>query len=163
MSELTGAFALGQLQKLDKILQLLKDKKTKFKGAIVAGGIKNMEFRKIHDPGECCTILTILLKDAGTASRVARALGTTTLDDSGWHVYSNMDQILDYTDSTGNKPYYKHMLPRADDILSRAIALSVGVVDPGLGASFGINILSTDEEIEHTAGKFIAIVKPLVD
>ena len=74
-----------------------------------------------------------------------------------------MDQILDYTDSAGNKPYYKHMLPRTDDILSRSIALSVGVVDPGLGAAFGINILSTDEEIEQTAEKFIKIVKPIVD
>lgn len=163
MNELTGAFALGQLKKLDKILQLLKEKKAKFKDAIVAGNIKNMTFRKMNDPDECYTLLTVLFNDASTASRAAEALGTETVDLSGWHVYSNMDQILSYTDSAGNKPYYKNMLPRTDDILSRSIALSVGVVDPGLGASFGINILSTDEEIEKTADKFIRIVKPIAD
>ena len=74
-----------------------------------------------------------------------------------------MEHVLAYTDSAGNKPYRKHMLPQTDAILSRSINLSVGVVDPGLGASFGINILSTDEEIEKTAEKFVKIVKPIVD
>lgn len=163
LNELTGAFALGQLKKLEHILQMLKEKKAHFKNAILAGDIKNMAFRKINDPDECHTLLTILFKDAPTAQRVAEALGTTTLDHSGWHVYNNMEQILAYTDSEGNKLYHKHILPQTDDILSRAINLSVGVVDPGLGASFGINILSSHAEIETTAEKFIRIVKPLVD
>ncbi|GAK59548.1 DegT/DnrJ/EryC1/StrS aminotransferase [Candidatus Vecturithrix granuli] len=163
LNELTGAFALGQLQKLDHILQTLRAKKTQFKHAILAGDIKNMTFRKINDPDECHTLLTVLFKDAPTAQRVAETLGTTTLDHSGWHVYNNMEQILAYTDSAGNKLYHKYMLPQTDDILSRAINLSVGVVDPGLGASFGINILSSHAEIETTAEKFIRIVKPLVD
>ncbi len=34
------------------------------------------------------------------------------------------------------------------------INLSVGVVDAGLGAGFGINIDSTDEEIERAADAF---------
>jgi len=38
--------------------------------------------------------------------------------------------------------------------LSRAINLSVGVVDAGLGAGFAINIDSSDVEIEHAAEKF---------
>jgi dTDP-4-amino-4,6-dideoxygalactose transaminase len=163
LNELTGAFALGQLRKLDRILQMLKEKKTKLKHAIIAGDIKNMEFRKINDSDECHTLLTVLFKDKPITSRVAEALNTTTVDHSGWHVYNNMEQILAYTDSEGNKLYQKHMLPQTDDILSRAINLSVGVVDPGLGASFGINILSTDEEIEKTAEEFIRIVKPIVD
>ena len=49
MNELTGAFALGQLKKLNKILQMLKEKKAKFKDAILAGGIKNMKFRKVNE------------------------------------------------------------------------------------------------------------------
>ncbi len=163
MNELTGAFALGQLRKLDKILSMLKEKKTKFKDAIVAGGIKNMEFRRINDPDECHTLLVVIFNDAATTSRIAKELGTPTVQESGWHVYSNMDQILNYTDSTGNKPYHKDMLPRTDDLLSRSIALSVGVVDPGLGAGCGINILSTDENIEKTAETFIRTVKPIVD
>jgi len=47
------------------------------------------------------------------------------------------------------------MLPRTDAVLARSIALSVGVVDPGLGAGFGVNVLSTDAEIDAAAGRFI--------
>lgn len=163
LSELPGAFALGQLKKLDYILATLKAKKTKFKDAIIAGNIKNMKFRKINDPEECHTLLTVLFKNASTATRVAEALGTKTLIHSGWHVYNNMEHILAQTDSAGNRLYYKHMLPQTDDVLERAINLSVGVVDAGLGASFGINILSSDEEIQQKAEEFIRLVKPIVD
>jgi dTDP-4-amino-4,6-dideoxygalactose transaminase len=163
LTELTAAFALGQLKKLDHILQTLKEKKTKFKNAIIAGGIKNIWFRKIDDPDECHTLLTVLFEDTVVAAHVAEALGTKTVSGSGWHVYNNMEHVLAYTDSAGNKPYRKHILPKTDDILSRAVNLSVGVVDPGLGASYGINILSTDEEIEKTAQKFVNTVKPIVD
>jgi dTDP-4-amino-4,6-dideoxygalactose transaminase len=163
LNEMTGAFALGQLKKLDQILHLLREKKKKFKDTIIAGGIKNMKFRKINDPEECSTLLTVLFENASIAAHVAEALGTTTVDRSGWHVYNNMEQILAYTDSAGNKLYHKHMLPQTDAVLSRAINLSVGVVDPGLGAAFGINILSSDAEIEKTAQKFVNTVRPIVD
>ncbi len=163
LSELPGAFALAQLRKLDTILQTLKEKKTTFKDAITAGNIKNMMFRKMNDPEECHTLLTVLFQDASTAAGVAEALGTKTVIHSGWHVYNNMEHILAQTDSAGNRLYYKHMLPQTDDLLGRAINLSVGVVDAGLGAAFGINILSSDEEIQHKAEEFIRIVKPIVD
>jgi len=163
LNELTGAFAIGQLKKLDNILQILKAKKTQFKHALVAGGIKNMDFRKINDPDECHTILTVLFADAATAQRVAKALDTITVFDSGWHVYNNMEHLLAYRDSEGIKPYHKHMLPKTDDILRRAVNLSVGVVDTGIGASFGINILSTGEEIQKKAAEFVNIVKQIVD
>jgi 8-amino-3,8-dideoxy-alpha-D-manno-octulosonate transaminase len=163
LNELTGAFAIGQLKKLDKILQTLKAKKTQFKNALMAGDIQNMEFRKINDPDECHTILTVLFADAVTAQRVAKALDTITVFDSGWHVYNNMEHLLAYTDSEGNQPYRKHMLPQTDDILRRAVNLSVGVVDAGIGATFGINILSTEEEIHKKAAEFIKIVKQIVD
>ena len=45
------------------------------------------------------------------------------------------------------------MLPKTDDILQRAVNISVGVVDPGLGAGFGISILSDDKEIQEVADK----------
>jgi 8-amino-3,8-dideoxy-alpha-D-manno-octulosonate transaminase len=50
--------------------------------------------------------------------------------------------------------YRKGMLPVTDSLLERAINLSVGVVDRGLGAAFGINPLSTDQEIDHMAEEF---------
>jgi hypothetical protein len=49
--------------------------------------------------------------------------------------------------------------PKTDDILSRAVNISVGVVDGGLGAGWGINILSPDDEIEKTAERFIEVCK----
>ena len=45
------------------------------------------------------------------------------------------------------------MLPQTDAILDRAVNLSVGVVDGGLGAGFGVNILSSEEEILSTAAR----------
>jgi hypothetical protein len=49
------------------------------------------------------------------------------------------------------------MLPRTDEILGRAVNISVGVVDPGIGAGFGITILSDDKEIEQVADKINAV------
>ncbi len=162
MNELTGAFALGQLKKLDTILNTLRDKKAKFKGLIADAAIEGMSFRKINDPEECATLLTVVFEDKDAAGGVAKALGTKTVSNSGWHVYNHMEQILAVKDDRGNHLYRKHMLPRTDDILDRSINLSVGVVDPGLGAGFGINVLSSDEEIQHKAGSFIETVQRVI-
>ena len=78
-----------------------------------------------------------------------------TVDGSGWHVYSNMEHVDRWLAERG-RPHGKGAYPRTDDILSRAINLSVGVVDAGLGAAFGINVLSTDEDIEQAAQVFLA-------
>ncbi|MEW5815695.1 MAG: DegT/DnrJ/EryC1/StrS family aminotransferase [Spirochaetota bacterium] len=162
MNELTGAFALGQMKKLDKILQLLKDKKKQFKDIVEAAQIRGLRFRKINDPGECNTLLTILFDEAAAAKRAAQALGSATLAESGWHVYNHMEQILAYTDSDGKRPFTRHMLPKTDRILERSINISVGVVDPGLGAGFGINILSSKAEIQQKAEEFLKKVKPVL-
>ena len=159
MNELAGAFALGQLRKLDSILQTLKVKKEKFKAAIMEAGFKQMSFRKINDPGECHTLFTVLFQDGAAARRVAEALGSKTVAQSGWHVYNEMEQILSYVDREGRRPYRKHMLPQTDAILERAINLSVGVVDPGLGAGFGINVLADDEQIRGKAAEFLKAVR----
>jgi 8-amino-3,8-dideoxy-alpha-D-manno-octulosonate transaminase len=162
MNELTGAFALGQLKKLVRILATLREKKRKFKEAIQAGSIRNMCFRRINDPDECATLLTVQFESPEIADRVAQALSSKTIYYSGWHVYNNMEQLLAYQDASGKEPYRKHMLPKTDRILQCSINLSVGVVDPGLGADFGINVLSPDEEIYQKAETFIRLVKPIV-
>ena len=162
MNELTAAFALGQLKKLDRILGLLKEKKKRFKEQVAGAGIPGLGFRKINDPEECATLFTVLFEDKAVAARAAKALGTKTVSESGWHVYNHMEQILAVCDEQGKKRYRKHMLPRTDDLLARAINLSIGVVDPGLGAGFGINILATEEEIESKAELFINTVKKAI-
>jgi dTDP-4-amino-4,6-dideoxygalactose transaminase len=157
MNELTGAFALGQMEKLDRILATLKDKKAKFKERLASARIPGMSFRTINDPDECATLLTVMFEQPKEAQRIANELGTKTVAQSGWHVCNNMEQILAVADERGKKRYRKHMLPRTDDILGRSIALSVGVVDPGLGAGFGISVLSSDDEIAEAAEGLIHV------
>ncbi len=155
MTELTGAFALGQLEKLDRVLAMLKSRKARLKSAIAEARITGMRFRTLGDPGECATLLVVIFDDPPRAARVAKDLGSKTVAESGWHVYNHMEQILAVTDEQGHPRYHRGMLPRTDDILSRSIALSIGVVDPGLGAGFGVNVLSTDAEVDNVAGRFI--------
>jgi dTDP-4-amino-4,6-dideoxygalactose transaminase len=149
MNELTGAVALAQLRKLDAILETLRRKKAAFRDAI--GSLPRVRFRTIHDPaGECATLLVLIFDHAERAARAADALGTTTLERSGWHVYRNMEHVLRRLSELG-RPVPD--LPRTDDLLRRCVNLSVGVVDPGLGAGIGIHLDASDQEIEATAAR----------
>lgn len=154
MNELTGAVALAQLRKLDAILATLRRNKARFKSRIE--GVPGMRFRRLPDPaGECATLCTVIFDDPARAARVAQRLGTTTVDRSGWHVYSNMEHVLRWLGEQG-RPTGKGAYPRTDDILARAVNLSVGVVDAGLGAAFGIDIRSTEAQIDEAARTFRA-------
>jgi dTDP-4-amino-4,6-dideoxygalactose transaminase len=152
MNEVTGALGLAQLRKIDRITATLRKKKNKFKDLI--DDIPGMRFRKINDPeGECATLLTVIFDDPGRAATVASALGAKTLDKDGWHYYANMEHLNRYLEELGQKNGMG-TYPRTDDIVSRAINLSVGVID-GF-AAFGININSTDAEIAAVAERFRA-------
>jgi hypothetical protein len=154
MNEITGAIALGQFRKIDRIIGAVREKKRKFKEQI--GEIPGTRFRKLNDPaGECGTLLTLLFDDPARAANVAGLLGTRTVDKSGWHVYANMEHVDQFLKEHG-LPHGRGAYPRTDGILSRAINLSVGVVDAGLGAAFGVNINSTDSEITAAAKRFRA-------
>ncbi|MBN2325741.1 MAG: DegT/DnrJ/EryC1/StrS family aminotransferase [Candidatus Omnitrophica bacterium] len=152
MNELTGAFALAQLRKLPRIVSTLRRKKKLFKDAIA--DCPGVSFRTIHDPnGECATVLNVRFETRERAAQVAEKLKTVTVDHTGWHVYFNMDHLLRHLQSIG-QPCSHADFPRTEDLLKRSINLSVGVVDPGLGTAFGININSTEEEIEAAAARF---------
>jgi 8-amino-3,8-dideoxy-alpha-D-manno-octulosonate transaminase len=152
MTELSGAVALAQLRKIKTIIAELKKKKNKFKDLIA--DVKELKFRKLNDPaGECGTLCTVIFEQKEKAEKVAKILGTKTVDRSGWHVYANMEHINNYLKEIG-KPFGKGAYPITDDILSRAINISIGVVDDGLGSGFGININSTEKEIADAAEKF---------
>jgi len=69
-----------------------------------------------------------------------------------------MEHVLNHLKNVG-QPHTKGSYPKTDDILSRAMNISVGVVDSGLGAGWGININSTDNEIEAAASQFIDACK----
>jgi 8-amino-3,8-dideoxy-alpha-D-manno-octulosonate transaminase len=95
----------------------------------------------------------VIFDESERAAQVAESLGTTTLDRTGWHVYHNMEHVNHHLKEIG-QPHGKGAYPRTDDILSRSIAIGVGVVDAGLGSAFGININSSDQEIEAVASRF---------
>jgi dTDP-4-amino-4,6-dideoxygalactose transaminase len=157
INELTAAVALAQLAKLDRIIATLREKRKKLKSLISQG--KGFKFRVLNDPeGDCATLCTVIFDSREQALKVSKALGSKTLDQSGWHVYANMEHVLNHLKQVG-QPHTKGSYPKTDDILSRSMNISVGVVDGGLGAGWGININSTDEEIEAAARQFIDACK----
>ncbi len=173
MNEVTGAMALIQTRKLPDILATLRAKKARLKAQLT--DIDGLEFRTINDEkGECATLLTLLLPSKEIADRLGEKIGSKTIAHSGWHVYNNMEQILDkktvtkfncpYACAQYGKPveYHKHMLPQTDAILDRAMNISVGVVDGGLGSAFGININSANDEIDAVAENLRKILKEVL-
>jgi len=151
INELTGAVALAQLRKMDRITGKLRANKAKVKE--ILKGVGGVTFRRLNDAdGECGTLLTLIFPTKEKAQRVAAKLGTVTMDHSGWHVYFNMEHILEYFREQG-KELGRGSFPKTDDILERSVNFSVGVVDPGIGAAYGININSSDSEIEEKAAE----------
>ena len=166
MNELSGAVAVAQGRKLPMVLETLRQKKAMLKAQLQ--DLPGVGFRTINDEGECGTLLTLLFDTAELAQKFCEKAGTSVIARSGWHVYNNMEQILDkktWTDAhpfhQTDRTYAKHMLPVTDDILERAVNISVGVVDKGLGAGTGININSTEEEINQVAKNIRQIVLSL--
>ena len=135
----------------------MRKKRSKFKSLISEA--QGFKFRTLNDPaGDCATVCTVIFDTREQAVKVSKALGSKTVDQSGWHVYSNMEHILNHLKQYG-QPHTKGSYPKTDDILSRAMNISVGVVDGGLGTGWGININSTDAEIEAAAKQFIEACK----
>jgi len=154
MNELSAAVALVQLTKIDKIIATLHEKRNKFKKLIGTG---DYMFRILNDPeGDCATVCTVIFNTSEQAAKVSKALGSKTVDQSGWHVYANMEHVLAHLKSIG-QPHTKGAYPKTDDILSRSMNISIGVVDGGLGAGWGININSTEEEIRKAAEQFVKV------
>ena len=165
MNELTAAVAKAQLNKLDYIRNKLHENKTLLKSIISTN--KDIEFRHVLDKdGDVGTLLTFFMPTTESAEKLAKKLGSTTISHSGWHVYNNMEHFLQKMTVTDEGcpftcPYYnseieykKGMLPQTDELLNRAINISVGVSDAGLGSAYGIHITSTKEEIQEK-GEFL--------
>jgi 8-amino-3,8-dideoxy-alpha-D-manno-octulosonate transaminase len=176
MTELTGAVVLAQFRKVGQIVSHLHANKRRLKKAITAAGMPDLQFREITDlDGECGTLLTVFLPSETVARQIAGELGTKVIADSGWHVYSNMEQILDKRMPTaegwpdthplyvqaGGKPveYRRGMLPQTDDLLSRAINISVGVWDAGLGSGFGVKMSDGFDAVDRCAEEFCHVAK----
>lgn len=171
MNELTAAVAGAQLKKLDYIKNKLHENKRKLKNAL--SGIEEITFRKvIDDQGDVGTLLTFFMPTIESAERLANKIGCTTVAKSGWHVYNNMEHFLGQMTVTSEGcpftcpyyegpeiNYYKGMLPQTDDLLKRAINISVGVSDAGLGSAYGIKITSTPEEIDQVGQNLLRAIR----
>jgi dTDP-4-amino-4,6-dideoxygalactose transaminase len=171
MTELSAAVLLAQLRRLPTIHNHLHANKRRLKQAI--SDVPGLDFREITDPeGECATLLTVFLPSEEIARKVAKELGTKVIADSGWHVYGNMEQILEKRTITpegcpftcpyykgGEVKYWKGMLPQTDDLLSRAINISIGVSDAGLGSAFGVTMRDGFAEVDQRAEEFRRVVK----
>jgi len=173
MTELQGAVLLGQLRKVDRMLAHMRALKKHYKNLVV--DIPDLKFRHITDTeGECATLLTLLLPTAAIAEKIAADLNSKVIARSGWHVYNNMEQILNqctttpegcpytcpyYTSKGGQVRYQAGMLPQTDDLLSRAINISIGVSDPGLGSAFGVTVLDDLQAVENSAGILRAVIE----
>jgi len=174
MNEVTGAILIAQLGKLDRICRTLRANKKRLKKAIAPALTANgFGFREITDPkGECGTLLTTIAPTVAAAKKLSTALGSCTVDKSGWHVYNNWENVMSGRLASPSNPYpfknkvhaKKHMprigmLPKTDSILARAINISVGVSDAGLGSAFGIQITDTRQQIDKKAEQFLKILK----
>jgi dTDP-4-amino-4,6-dideoxygalactose transaminase len=172
-TELQAAVLVAQLRKLDGILSLLRANKRRYKEQI--GDIPGLEYRDITDvDGECGTVLGAVFSEEKIARAVAAELDTEVVEDTGWHVYSNMDHFMnqrtvwgdrtpwnhpEYRERGGKMEYHQGMLPRTDDLLRRSINISIGVADPGLGTQFGVNVLADEEEIDTSAARFREVAR----
>jgi dTDP-4-amino-4,6-dideoxygalactose transaminase len=174
MNELTAAVAGAQLKKLTFIRQKLHENKALLKKRLQSN--QDIQFRKLLDEdGDVGTLITFFMPTKESADTLATKLGSSTVAKSGWHVYNNMEHLLNKMTVTEEGcpftcPYYgsdiqyeKGMLPKTDDLLSRAINISVGVSDAGLGSGFGININSTPEEINEKAEVLLKAIEESID
>lgn len=167
-TELQAAVLLAQLRKLPRIVNHLRANKRRYKEIIAE--VPGLEFRELTDPeGDCATMLTVILPSEAIARSLAKELGTKVAADAGWHVYSNMEQILEqrtvtpqkcpftcspYTSKGGNMRYFKGMLPRTDALLARSLNISIGVSDPGLSSGFGVTMRDGLDVVEERAIRF---------
>ena len=170
-TELQAAVLIAQLRKLPQIVNHLRTNKERYKEIIAE--LPGIGFRELTDPaGDLATMLTVMLPDEEIARAIAGDLGTKVAADAGWHVYSNMEQILEqrtvtpercpftcspYTSRGGSMRYSKGMLPRTDALLARSLNISIGVSDPGLSSAFGVTMRDGLDVVEERASRFCEI------
>jgi dTDP-4-amino-4,6-dideoxygalactose transaminase len=173
MTELTGAVLRAQVRKLPMIVSHLRENQ-----AIVRDMLEEVPaiaFRSAPDPdGDLATHLVTILPTAEIAQAVADEVGSIRLSQSGWHVYSKMNHVLERRTVTGKGcpfdcghpdhgegEYYAGMLPQTDALLDRSISIGIGVRDSNL-APFGLTIRDGADEARAVGRTFRdAVIKNL--
>jgi dTDP-4-amino-4,6-dideoxygalactose transaminase len=173
MTELSGAVLLAQVRKLDTIRDHLRANKSIVKSTIA--DLPGLGFRTIVDPeGDLATHLVVTFPDPEIARAVASELGSITLDASGWHVYANMEHLLERRTvndkgcpfhcachgSEGAR-YWRGMLPQTDALLARSMSIGIGVYDTNL-APWGLRMRDDDEAARRVAERFCEVARPIL-
>jgi dTDP-4-amino-4,6-dideoxygalactose transaminase len=142
MNEIQGAVLRAQLRRIDGLLAKLRANKKKVIAGIAGTGLKLV---KQNDPeGECSTTLALTFDTAKRARLFMtllqkQGMGAHSPIDSGRHVYSNWDPILQQrgahhpamnpfrmpANRASKVKYSKMMCPRTTDLLSRAVFIGV--------------------------------------
>lgn len=156
VSEITGAILRVQLQRLDEILGDLRSLKASL--AKKVQGHKNITLTPSNDPeGDCGTTLSFLFESEEKARAFAKDVSGSLPIDSGRHVFSNWDPVLNkqgghhkdmnpfyFEKNKGLRMNYtKDMCPKTLDILKRTVYVS-------------INIQWTQEELQSKAKQILA-------
>lgn len=166
LSELNAAIGLAQVAKLDGILERLRGRKNRL--VELVGDLPGVRRRPLHDAeGECATLAVYLFDDQRHAQAVADRLGVTTLLASAKHYYGGLPELAAFgrgekgpipfratVHPSAKQDFTPGALPRTDDVLSRSIALAVGVSDDYLGAGFGLTAQADGAEIAEVARRF---------
>ncbi len=143
MSELTGAAASVQIQKLPGIIARMRDSKRRVKAMLA--GTPGLSFRRLHDEaGDTGCFLILLLETPTAAKRAAeraKAQGLASacrLADYGLHVYSNIPQLINHVplSPAGNpwnlpqnqdlvRDYGRGACPQSDAWFARSILIPI--------------------------------------
>jgi dTDP-4-amino-4,6-dideoxygalactose transaminase len=159
LHELAAAMGTAQVRKLDGILSRCRQLKAAFAGEL--RDLPGVHERTVHDEaGECATTHVLVFDDPATATDVAKALHGHTLAGSPKHNYALMGQLHGEFARVANA--VPGDLPRTDDILSRCVALSIGVVDPYLGTLGDVTVLDTPEEVVKKARHLRQSMEPFL-
>ncbi len=168
MTELSGAVLLAQVRKLGTIRDHLRANKAIVKE--IVGEVPGIEFRRLTDEaGDLATHLVVTLPDAEVAKAVADEVGSITLSESGWHVYSKMDHLIhmrtvsdrgcpfdcECTDD-GVSNYAPGTLPRTDALLARSLSIGIGVRDANL-APYGLRMQDDAAEARRLGSEFATV------
>jgi len=142
MSEIQGAILRVQLRRIDGLLKRTRAHKAKLMAALSDSGLRFIKHNSLED--ECGTVLGFLFGSEDRARRFIAAMrkegvGTWTPIDSGRHVYSNWEPIMQQRGSyhpaldafkrpenrKSGRTYAPDMCPRTLDILSRTVYLDI--------------------------------------
>jgi 8-amino-3,8-dideoxy-alpha-D-manno-octulosonate transaminase len=150
MSELTGAVALVQLSKLDKIVAAMHHSKYRIKEQLK--DLSGLTFRHIPDPaGDSSAFLIITLKDEATCRYYVKRLceegingpkgsvACVVLGDVDFYWYYNTPSLVEKTSNSADGfpwtnslnqfaqdiSYKKGTLPECDDLASRSLKLAI--------------------------------------